>query len=356
MSSAQADIIARGRNFSSATIVSPIYDAILFIAAPLLSLAVVEWLGSLPVLMERQEIAGLRSTPLEFGFIVWFLAHSSAVFLRTHANPAVFRLHRFRFVGVPLAVIAGFYFSDFVLVLGLAIAGFWAMFHLGMQNFGLARLYDVRAGNDPDTGRTLDLVFVQVFTLGPFVAGTTFLPTLRSFLNFRDVGWELPVEALLAIAPMHGQFTPWVLGAGSAFLVFYLVSWVRLANSGYRFSAPKIALLGTTSAVSVYACWTMPAWKAFLVMNSYHALQYFAVLWFSEKGNLRTQLGLSDDVRGNLLSFAAAAAFVFLAGSLYRIYGYNPFELRLAGSIGLAVSLLHYWYDGFIWSARSSFD
>lgn len=265
------------------------------------------------------------------------------------------RVRSFRAEG-PLAVIAGFYFSNFVLVLGLAIAGLGAVFHLGMQNFGLARLYDVRAGNDPDTGRTLDLVFVQVFTLGPFVGGTTFLPTLRSFLNFRDVGWELPVEGLLAIAPMHGQFTPWVLGAGSAFLVFYLACWVRLASSGYRFSAPKIAPLGTTSAVSVCACWTMPAWKAFLVMNFYHALQYFAVLWFSEKSNLRTQLGLYDDVRGDLLSFAAAAAFVFLAGSLYRIYGYNLFELRLAASIGLAVSLLQDWYDGFIWSARSSFD
>ena len=77
-------------------------------------------------------------------------------------------------------------------------------------------------------------------------------------------------------------------------------------------------------------------------------------LWFSEKRNLRTRLGVSDSLRGNLTSFLVAAGFVFLAGALYRIYGYDPSQLRLAGSIGLAVSLLHYWYDGFIWSARST--
>ena len=354
MSSAHLEISAPGRSFSAATIVSPLYDAIFFVAAPFLSLAVVEWLSSLPVLMERQQIAGLRSSPLEFGFIVWFLAHSSAVFLRTHANPAVFRQYRFRFVAVPVLVVAGFYFSDFILIGGLALAGFWAIFHLGMQNFGLARMYDARVGNDPDAGRSLDLIFVQVFTLGPFIAGTTFLPTLRSLLNFRDVGWELPVQAVMAVGPMHHQLTPWTLTLGGAFLAYYLFSYARLGGAGYRFSGPKFGLLTATASVAVYACWTMPAWKAFLVLNAYHALQYFAILWFSEKRNLRTRLGVSDSLRGNLMSFLVAAGFVFLAGALYRIYGYDPSQLRLAGSIGLAVSLLHYWYDGFIWSARST--
>ncbi|MEO2170040.1 MAG: hypothetical protein ABGY42_18375, partial [bacterium] len=42
----------------------------------------------------------------------------------------------------------------------------------------------------------------------------------------------------------------------------------------------------------------------------------------------------------------------FAFGVTCQAWDFDYRVLRCAASVGFAVSLLHYWYDGFIWSVR----
>src|SRR5262245_9143344 len=122
---------------SSTFIASRLYDSLFFIASPVLALLLVEVLERWPWAQERQTLLGVESSPIPFFIAVWSYSHAFAVFFRTHADDRIFAQHRFRFLVIPIALFLGLLWSDWMMIGGLAIAGFWAVYHLGMQNFGL---------------------------------------------------------------------------------------------------------------------------------------------------------------------------------------------------------------------------
>ena len=67
--------------------------------------------------------------------------------------------------------------------------------------------------------------------------------------------------------------------------------------------------------MSITAWGFLTAWKAFFVMNFFHGLQYFALVWRTENGNTATP----DPARARAgrwpLLFVAFAAITLLAGS-----------------------------------------
>ena len=111
----------------------------------------------------------------------------------------------------------------------------------------------------------------------------------------------------------------------------------------------KIWLVGTTGLCSVYT-WGLNSWgEAFLIMNLFHAAQYLALVWWAEGRALLTRLRLPE----NSLGRALALAF-FLGSTL----AYGAFavlvdvDVHAAWSATIVVSLMHFWYDAFIWSVR----
>lgn len=315
------------------------------------ALLLVALLGSLPWAGEPSGRLGW-ATPTRVLIGVWVYAHLAAVFFRAYADPLIFVQHRATFLFVPLALVAGFLLSDWLILIGLSVAGFWAIYHLGMQNFGLARLYDVRAGNSPEVGRQLDYGLTQVVTILPFVAGVTLMPTLQVVRLFERVGWDAPVDFLIAVRPIQAEIAPFALAVGALYLAFYVWSYRRLIKRGYRLCPTKLLLFATTGTTAVLAWGFLPPSKAFFVTNFYHALQYFAFVWWSERGNVTRLFRLGDSQTSRGMALAGFLIPIFAFGILYQAYGLDYRALRWAASIGLAVSLLHYWYDGFIWSVR----
>ena len=84
-------------------------------------------------------------------------------------------------------------------------------------------------------------------------------------------------------------------------------------------------------------------------MNFFHALQYFAIVWWSEKKNIQSLFGLSKISWGKPLAFALFIG-VALAYGLWAETGdmSNDFVFNAV----MVVSIMHFWYDGFIWSVR----
>ena len=340
------------RERPSAFIASPLYDSFFFIASPLLAVLLVELLEHWAWAKERQTLFGVESSPIPFFIAVWSYSHAFAVFFRTHGDERVFVRHRFRFVVVPIALFLGLAWSDWMMIGGLAVAGFWAVYHLGMQNFGLCRIYDARFGNSPEIGRRLDYGLTQVLTLGPFLAGLSFMPTAQVLRGFTKLGWDAPESWLGPLRVVQASVAPWVVAAGLLYLAFYFVSYARLTKRGYRPCPQKIALFVSSGAVSILAWGFFTPWKAFFVMNFFHGLQYFAIVWWAERGNLQRRLRLDGIRAGSWLALLAFATTTLLVGIGYRVYGVDAAALRWAAALALSISLLHYWYDGFVWSVR----
>ena len=85
---------------------------------------------------------------------------------------------------------------------------------------------------------------------------------------------------------------------------------------------------------------------ALATVNLYHAVQYFALVWMKEGGRMTDAFG-----RGNR---KLAIAF-FFAGSAVFGLGYMAAvsdSLKWVVAPFIACSLLHFWYDGFVWSVR----
>jgi hypothetical protein len=340
--------VVAGRGF----IASGLYDSVLFLLAPVFALAVVGVLAMLPPVKGPLSMASDPVGPAIFVMLVLSQAHAVAVFFRSHGNRAIFVRHRFAFVVVPIVLFAGLMVSDWVMLGAVVLAPFWAVYHLGMQSFGLGRMYDVRWGNSAETGRGLDYVLHQFFNLAPFLAGWSLLPHLQSLRLFDRVGWHAPAAWLDAHRTIEGALAGVFLIAGPIFLAYYVYSYRRLMQGGYSLCPQKIVLLATTGVVSVTSWGLLTSWKAVFVMNLFHSVQYFALVWWAERGNLARSSRLTRVSYGMPLLLVAFAAVTLSVGTLLQTYGRDYTVMRWTASLALVISLMHYWYDGFVWSVR----
>ena len=289
-----------------------------------------------------------------WGFIIatWIYAHLFAVVFRSHANREVFAQFRFRFVSVPLVLLSAFLLSDWMLVLGLVTGALWDVYHSSMQNFGFCRIYDSRAGNPATLGRGLDMMANHVLYIGPILVGLSLKATLAVLGEFSTVGWSVPHELGMRVADAQSLIAPFVLIGGAAFMGYYIVHYWRMAKAGtYRPSTQKIAILCTTGFTSILAWGFMPPFKAFFVANFFHALQYFAIVWALEKKTIAGVFRVEGKRGGRTVAAVLFLTVVLGVGAARAIFGARS-GIRGALCLGVVCSLMHFWYDGFVWSVR----
>ena len=135
---------------------------------------------------------------------------------------------------------------------------------------------------------------------------------------------------------------------GSRRAAYIYAQW-KLRERGHAVSPLKVYLLASTGLCSIYT-WGFNSWgEAFLIMNLFHALQYFGIVWSSEKKNMMRLF------RTEGLSFGKPLTLGLFVG-LALAYGYwvEALDTDWASlwAITLVVSIMHFWYDGFIWSVR----
>jgi len=332
-------------------VVAPWFERAFLLAPPLLALA-------LGIVLRRtgvsdRMIPGTGTRVVDFGVGVLIHAHLVAVAFRSHLDRGIFVRHPVRFVVVPLALFGALVVSEWATALAIVVATFWDVYHSGAQTFGLARIFDRNEGRvADDRSRAWDAIMNQVFYAGPIAAGVSLDTHMASFGSFEDV--DSPVAAVLASAPsaVHGSRTPLaivVLSLGALALVGFVVHRVRLARRGEGPSARSTFLVASTALVSLVS-WGFDPWgEAFFVMNAFHAVQYLALVWSTQSGvyreRLRPALG------------AAAAPFALIV-YLATTFGYGAFvelidpERQALWAITMVVSIMHFWYDGFVWSVR----
>jgi hypothetical protein len=276
-------------------------------------------------------------------------AHLFAVFFRSHGNGAIRSLHPFRFLLVPVVLYLAMVSSVWILISVSVLATFWDVYHSALQTFGFARIYDHKAGNDPLVGRRLDWYLNQLLYVGPILAGATMMDHVEDFLEYEELGATFFTSIPGFMQTNQGYFTWTILAGGTGFLAYYVWAQLQLKRQGHDISPQKVYLLVSTGAVSMFTWRFNTFGEAFFIMNLLHAIQYFGIVWAFEKKNLMV-LFLLDQ-----LPFAkplTAALFLGIAGA----YGFwveaADTTIDALWATTLVVSIMHFWYDGFVWSVR----
>ncbi len=340
----------RSRVHRSGYIASPRYDALFFLLSPILALAAAGLITPLQWPFEKTRALGGVDTRVAFFIGIFTTAHLFAVFFRSHANPEIFARYRVRFLAVPPLLFIVLVASEWTIVCGLVLAAVWDVYHSSMQNFGLCRIYDARLGNNPEVGRNLDRWLNHLLYIGPILAGASLRKTLESAHRFTDLGWALPARALESIAAHQVWLALAVIAAGALFLLHYAIAYRALQRGGHRISRQKIGFLCSVGFTSILAWGFLPPLEAFFVANLFHNLQYLGIVWWAENANIRRVFRLSDLRGGRGVALVAWLGSLVLLSVWYETGTRSA--LRPAVALVLVVTLLHFWYDGFIWSVR----
>lgn len=343
-------MLTKPLRWRSAYIVGPLYDWAFFLLPPVLALALGIYISGSRVDDALFDWSDQRFTPTSLAMGVFIHAHLVIVFFRSHGNQSVLREHPYRFTVVPAIVFASMVVSPWLAVIGSVLATFWDVYHSGAQTFGFGRIYDAKAGNDPREGRKLDFALNQLLYAGPIVAGATMMDHFEDFGEFEEVGSVFFTSVPAFMAGHHGHFTRAILALGVVFLLGYLWSSWRLFRAGRSVSFQKVFLYTSTGFVSIYT-WGFNTWgEAFLIMNFFHAVQYFGIVWATEKKNMRRLFRL-ENVRAGL---ALTGGFFVLIAVSYglAVEAWGDGRSHLWWCFHVCVSLMHFWYDGFVWSVQ----
>jgi len=330
-------------------IVGPKYDIIFFIGSPLVAVAMVLGVSAL----SEFGVSGSESVKnIFFSVLTAFVfAHLFNVVFRSYGNRKIFSQFRLRFIAVPLCLIAVMTWSSLILAVAMSIAVLWLVYHTAMQTFGLGRLYDIRAGNSSHIGRGPDVIINLLICCGPLLAGgivlVDFFDEVGQIGAVQNSDWFQSISSHV----LQHKKSMFLLPVGIISLLitaYYIYANWRLYKKGYNISWQKVTLLVTTAYGSIFV-WLgeTSLFASYLIYEFFHAAQYFAIVWFYEKKNIQAlclkRLG-TDKIA--LLFYLMIAV---IAGSFYLLAsGAGQFLIAIL----VTVELMHYWWDGFIWSVQ----
>lgn len=330
-------------------IVGPAYDWLWFLLPPVLALGAGIAISGSGFSHDLLFVGGMETTAAALVIGTVIHAHLVAVFFRSHGNAEVFRLYPLRFVLVPIVLWVGVVWSEWIAITASVVATFWDVWHSGAQTFGFARIYDRNFGAPPERGRRLDFWLNQLLYAGPILAGATLMDHADAFEEFEGVGATFFTQVPVLLSGYRGALSWAVILGGTGFLLYYLYAYRQLAKQGYRTSPLKTWLLASTGLCSIYT-WGFNTWgEAFFIMNLFHAVQYLALVWAMEHKRIGSRFRVAHLRRGKLLTFALFLALVLGYGCTVQLV--DP-AVETFWALTIVVSLMHFWYDAFIWSVR----
>jgi hypothetical protein len=355
-------------------VIDPLADVLFILVAPLISLlwafASVSWFGPEVVLAI---------------FAVANVAHHLPTFIRIYGDRDLLQRFRWSLLLGPVLpfslamcvvayVVLGGRPIGNLLYLGLILL-VWDPWHFLMQHYGFMRIYDRNNRVRRAVSARMDLMICAAWFVYIMVAALDWLPDLL-YDSYRFHG--LPVLFLFdggVYGVVQQLCLVAALGATATYLVY--LTWCR-AN-GYFVSPAKILLLLATFGVmwltyvpNPLITRVMPDWSfalGFAVVGMVHVTQYLAIVWKYNRVLCRRKGAARPGAFQALFSrggWVVAAGFVLLC-LLYGFFLADRFGAVSAGdrpgtgarwllgvtfALAFTSTILHYYYDGFIWKLR----
>jgi tetratricopeptide (TPR) repeat protein len=322
---------------SQSWLISPLADLCLFVAAPLAIVPGVAWMGRY---LAPEQI---------FLIVAAFasLGHHLPGFLRAYGDRDLFQRFRCRFIIAPPAVLLVAVLCSLLGLHGLELILLpWATWHIMMQTYGFMRIYDLKRGGHHATAARLDFLLCSaVFVVGIVFSEARVFGMAETMLR---IGVPLPSASWLVTLR-------WIIGiAAVGIACAYVVDSLR--RGWTRHNPVKLLLLGSTA----WLFWICGSISTNLLIGVamfevFHALQYCALVWIYNRR--RVPAASESPARLSALwqhpSFRLAmyiAAIAAFGALRFTTEGFHqPYTKEILVGILAASTLLHFYYDGFIW-------
>jgi len=366
-------------------VLGPIPDYLLIVVAPLLGLL---WAIATFHLFG----GGINGQLAVIGiFMIFNVAHHFPTFIRIYGDKDLMKRFRWSLLLAPILpftasillcsyLVAHGFPLHYIVYLSIILI-IWDPWHFLMQHYGFMRIYDRHNKAPRAIAARMDYWLCTTWFIFCMVSATGWLPDLIYDFN-RYFG--VPLLFLLN-SSIYGILLATSLVAALLMTVGYVyyIHWCR--KKGYFVSTVKLLLVLVTFSV-MYLTFApnplmekwVPAWTfsmGFAAIGMVHVSQYLAIVWKYNRGLARREDASRSSIftrlfsaRGQLLG-VVMVAYVLIClvyGALLTDFGKSfwfPFLgleegglttaiLIVLGSTVFTSTLLHYYYDGFIWKLR----
>ena len=317
-------------------------DLILYVGTPLLLVPVFA-------------LAQARWSPQDiYLFVAAFgaMGHHLPGMIRAYGDRALFERFKWRFIFAPLfllAVCTAFFWWDLKGI--LLVVFFWGVWHGLMQTYGFCRIYDAKTGTFDALTRRLDFAmcviwFATAVALSPYRLSDT-LDT------YYMCGGPFIPPSLVQLG--QGLF----LMAAVTVSVLFLLHSGRMWIVGKRPNPVKIALLVTSIAFWWY-CNNLVAniLVGIALFEVFHDVQYLSLVWIYNRSRVEKDSNIGGFMRfvfrrsGSLMGLYVGLVLAYGSVSYINAHiGMDTIKRILTGVV-TASTLLHFYYDGFIWKVR----
>lgn len=348
-------------------VLNPFQDAVFIIAAPLIVLSLAIWAFA-------HYGAAQAATLIITVHIVMTVAHHLPTFIRIYGDVDLFKRFKWSFVlgpVIPLAFSAAM--LTYLAIKDLPVECFlylyimlviWDPWHFLRQHYGFMRIYDRHNAAPKQLASRMDLGMSIVWFAYAMAASGAWLPQL---LNDMYNSANIPVVLSLSADALRGVASLLQVAAfAMTFLYAGYLAWCW--RRGYYISWAKVALLAVTFG-AMYLSYVPNAWMqslapgwsfkvGFAVIGVVHMTQYLAIVWRYNRGLAGNPARARDGwfkrwhAKGGLLVGAAYVGICLLYGEVITTQQDNRLLMSVLLALGFTSTLLHYYFDGFIWKVR----
>src|SRR5205809_4002161 len=317
-------------------------DLILYVGTPLLLVPVFA-------------LAQTRWRPQDiYLFVAAFgaMGHHLPGMIRAYGDRALFNRFKWRFILAPLfllAVCVAFLWWDLKGI--MLVVFFWGVWHGLMQTYGFCRIYDAKMGSFAALTRRLDFASCVIW----FAAAVALSPLRMS--DTLDIYYTCGGPFISPVL-LH-QFQQVVLYGAIGVSVLFVLHFGRMWHVGKRPNPVKVALLATTIAFWWY-CNNGVAniLVGIALFEVFHDVQYLSLVWIYNRNRVEKDSNIGGFMRfvfrrsGSLIGLYVGLVFAY--GSLAYFNAHLGIETvkRVLTGVVTASTLLHFYYDGFIWKVR----
>jgi len=318
-------------------LLAPWYDGLLIAGCPLLALATAAVAGLHPSLLTL--FIALDSAALGGPHVV-------ATYTRLGADARRSGVARFLFTGLPLLVLAstatlGYWIGTW----GLAtVYVYWQALHYTRQSYGIARLYQRKAGAaSADDGWTA-AAMLHLLPLWGIVYRSYEQPAKLLWFEIRMI--PVPYAAVLGTGTV-------AMGA----IAWWLTGVVRDHRRGRLAFLPTVYLLTHAAVFTIGYLLLSDNTQGWLVINVWHNAQYLLVVWLYHHGQ---SAGRAEASAGLLALLGRNRLLLFFGvcfGASLLMYTGISLAMGAAGPlvamvIFQAINFHHYIVDAAVWRLR----
>lgn len=322
-------------------------DLLLFVSTPLLIVPIITGVQSPLIGMDTESIALFVSA---FGG----LGHHLPGMIRAYGDRELYERFRYRFLVAPILLLAVCIpLSRYRLDAMLLILAVWGCWHALMQVYGFVRIYDAKVGLvSPLTAYWDWLMCLCWFSCGQIFSNGK----MARLLEY----WYDSGGPLIPPVAVHAVRWGW-LGASLFVTAGFLINYAWQMRTKTPPNPVKLLML-----ISGIGFW----WYAMVFIDNillgialfeiFHDVQYLAIVWLYNCRRVNTAPQLGSFMR---FVFRRAPGMAWLYVGLVLAYGLIGIAARPLENQALkealnglvwASTLLHFYYDGFIWKVRET--